>query len=383
MATPVRIGIVGLGQRALQHLKCLWSIPEAQIVSLCDPFPENLEEGKLQSYVEGFKLGDIRIFTRFDEMLAAGNLDAVYFCIPPNRHSGEVIACAAAGLALFVEKPVSLYFDEAVEMEKAIGAAGVIACVGFNQRHVPNHEAIRDFLQDKRLVMATIVANGTLESHSVKHTRTEDLDGPGNRVWAASAAWSGTTVVEAGIHQLDTMRYWAGDVSWVRADYVHRDEDDIEDGGDNPYAYSVTFGFDGGLVFNLLLSRLRKTFYGDGYNDLMWDHGHLKIEYGTPVAYFYEGPYPPDTNPSVEQLRHEVPVPDQGRDGTHHINECFVRAVANRDETLMRNTFRSSMNSLAAVLAANASDQLGGEKIDLNAFLHDDTYARFRAKPSN
>ena len=93
--------------------------------------------------------------------------------------------------------------------------------------------------------------------------------------------------------------------------------------------------------------------------------------------------YPPSTNPSVEQLRHQVPVPNQGRDGTHHINECFVRAVASNDETLMRNTFRSSMNSHAAVLAANASDQLGGEKIDLNAFLHDDTYARFRAKPSN
>ncbi|MBT6630396.1 MAG: hypothetical protein HOB49_25500, partial [Gemmatimonadetes bacterium] len=150
-----------------------------------------------------------------------------------------------------------------------------------------------------------------------------------------------------------------------------------------PYAYSVTFGFAGGLVFNLLLSRLRKTFYGDGYNDLIWDHGHLKIEAGAPVAYYYEGPYPPSTNPSVEQLRHQVPVPNQGRDGTHHINECFVRAVASNDETLMRNTFRSSMNSHAAVLAANASDQLGGEKIDLNAFLYDDTYARFRAKPSN
>ncbi len=382
MATPVRIGIVGLGQRALQHLKCLWSIPEAQIVALCDPFPENLEESKLQGYVEGFKLGNIRTHSSFADMLAAGGLDAVYFCIPPNRHDGELIAAAAAGLAIFAEKPVSLYYDEAVAMDQAITSAGVIACVGFNQRHVPTHEGIRDFLQNKRLVMATIVANGTLESHSVKHTRTEDLDGPGNRVWAASAAWSGTTVVEAGIHQLDTMRYWAGDVNWVRADYIHRHADDIEDGGDNPYAYSVTFGFDSGLVFNLLLSRLRKTFYGDGYNDLMWDHGHVKIEQGKPVAYYYEGPYPPSKNPSADELRHEIAIPEAGRDGTHHISECFVRAVAHQDASLMRNTFHTSLNSHAAVLAANASDQLSGEKIYLAAFASDDTYARFRAKPS-
>jgi len=382
LATPVRIGIVGLGQRALQHLKCLWGIPAAEIVALCDPFPENLEEEKLRGYVDGFTLGEIGTHTSFTDMLDAGGLDAVYFCIPPNRHDGEVIASAKAGLGIFAEKPVSLYYDEAVEMDQAITASGVIACVGFNQRHVPNHEAIRDFVQDKRLVMATTVTNGTLESHSVKHTRTEDLGGPGNRVWAASAAWSGTTVVEAGIHQLDTMRYWAGDVTSVRADYVHRHADDIEDGGDNPYAYSVTFGFESGLVYNLLMSRLRKTFYGDGYSDLMWDRGHLKIERGSPVAYYYEGPYPPQTQPSQQDLRHEIHVPEPTRDGTRHISECFVRAVASGDGSIMRNTFHSSMNSHAAVLAANASDQLGGQKIDLNSFARDAEYARFRTKPS-
>ncbi|MBT3345588.1 MAG: Gfo/Idh/MocA family oxidoreductase [Gemmatimonadetes bacterium] len=383
MATPVRVGIVGLGQRALQHLNCLWRIPEAQIVALCDPFPENLEESKIQDYVEGFQLGDIRIHTKFADMLEGGGLDAVYFCIPPNRHDGEVIASAAAGLAIFAEKPVSLYYDEAVEMETAIQEAGVIASVGFNQRHVPNHEAVRDFVQDKRLVMATTVGNGSLESHSVKHTRTEDLDGPGNRIWAASIAWSGTTVVEAGIHQLDMMRYWAGDVAWVRADYVHRHADDIEDGGDNPDAYSVTYGFECGLVYNMLLSRLRKTFYGDGYSDLMWDRGHVKIEADGPVAYYYEGPYPPEKNPSQDELRHVIPVPDPGRDGTLHINECFVKAVATGDDSHLRNTFSSSMNSHAAVLAANLSDQLEGVKIDLSTFATDPAYAAFRAKPTS
>ncbi|MEC8992087.1 MAG: hypothetical protein VX656_12660, partial [Candidatus Latescibacterota bacterium] len=65
-----------------------------------------------------------------------------------------------------------------------------------------------------------------------------------------------------------------------------------------------------------------------------------------------------------------------------HISECFVRAVASGDESIMRNTFPSSMNSHAAVLAANVSDQLGGQKIDLNSFARDAEYARFRTKPS-
>ena len=46
-------------------------------------------------------------------------------------------------------------------------------------------------------------------------------------------------MVEAGIHPLDLMRYWGGDVAWTEARYIHRDADDIEDGGDNPYGYSL------------------------------------------------------------------------------------------------------------------------------------------------
>jgi hypothetical protein len=38
------------------------------------------------------------------------------------------------------------------------------------------------------------------------------------------------------------------------------------------------------------------------------------------------------------------------------------------------------MNSLAAVLAANFSHELGGERIDLQALLTDDRYAEFRKK---
>lgn len=382
MAQRVRVGLVGLGQRGLQHLAALWQIRGARVVALCDPFPENLEEAKLRQFVDGFRLDGIRTHSRFADLLAGGDLDAVYFSIPPNRHDGEVVAAARAGLHLFVEKPVSLYYDEAVEMGRAIRQAGVIATVGFQQRHDPRHEAVRDFLAGKRLVMATTVANGTLESHSVKHTRTEELGGPGNRVWAASAAWSGTTVVEAGIHPLDVMRYWAGDVAWTRADYVHRDPDDVADGGDNPYAYSVTFGFGCGLVYNLILSRLRRTFYGDGYAGVLWDHGHVKLEGDEAVAYYYEGPYPPPQGHDLRAgLRHVLPAPAR-RDTTLDIDQSFVDAVERRDPTPLRNTFDSSLNSHAAVLAANASDRLGGRKVALSEYATTPEFAPFRRKPS-
>ncbi|MCC7260949.1 MAG: Gfo/Idh/MocA family oxidoreductase [Candidatus Latescibacteria bacterium] len=380
MAAKLRVGIVGLGQRGLQHLEALWRIPRAQVVALCDPFPENLAEEKLRRFVPGFSLSGVATSNRFEQLLETG-LDAVYFCIPPGRHQGELVRAAEQGLHIFAEKPVSLFLDEALEMERAIRRAGVVGTVGFQQRHDSWHLAIRDFLRDKRLVMLTQVTNGTLESHSIKHTRTEEMGGPANRVWAANFAWSGSTVVEAGIHPLDLMRFWAGEVVWVRANYIPRAPEDIVDGGDNPCGYTVTFGFESGAVATLNLTRLRQTFWGDSYQDIAWDHGHLKIEAEGPVAYYYDGPYPPPEG-KVDQsaLRHVLPTPPRG-DTTLAIGQAFVEAARSGDTSPLLNTFASSMNSHSAVLGANVSHQLGGEKVELGELLHHPKYAAFRKKP--
>jgi predicted dehydrogenase len=376
----VRLGLLGVGQRGLQHLNSLWQLADAQVVALCDPYAENLEEAKIQGYVDGFSLAGIQTYTAFDDMLAAGGLDAIYFNIPPGSHDGELLRAAAAGIHIFAEKPVSLFLDEALEMDAAVRAAGVISTVGFNQRHCNWHTAMRDFLADKRLVMMTVVANGALEGHSVKHTHTETEGGPGNRIWAANYAWSGSTVVEAGIHQLDLMRYWAGDVAWVEGRYIQRDTDDIVDGGDNPYGYSVTFGFENGMIGNMLLTRLRRTFYNDGYQGIIWDHGHLKLEGQGPVAYYYDGPYPPPGGVSNDQLCHPLEVAPRN-DNTLEITRAFIQAVGTQDPAPLHNSFASSINSHAAVLGANISDQLGGQRVDLHELLNAEQYGQYRRKP--
>lgn len=383
MSAPLRVGLLGMGQRGLQHLRVLWRLQGEgllRVTGLADAWSDNLSEAKIGRYVEGFQAGEIRSTIRCEDLLAANCLDALYVAIPPNRHAGQVVAAAQAGIHLFVEKPMSLYLDEAREMDRAIRAAGVIATVGFQQRYDARNAAVRDFLADKRPVMVTEVSHGTLEGHSVKHTPTEQEGGPGNRVWAASFEWSGSTVVEAGIHQLDLMRYWCGDVAWVQAAYVPRDADDIADGGDNPYAYAVTFGFANGAVGNLLMSRLRKVYHSDAFRSLLWSHGHLKFEREGPVAYYYDGPYPPAQSPPVDQLRHPLPLTPSG-DPLEAINRAFIQAATTRDPSPLRSSFASSMNSLTAVLAANVSHQRGGERIMLAEFMEGARYAEARARP--
>ena len=279
MTGPIRVALLGLGQRGLQHLRALWSLQEqgaVQITALADAFASNLDADKLRQYVPGFQPAGIVHTTDFDELLVQQH-DALYICIPPNFHQGQVVRAAGAGLHLLVEKPMSLFLDEALKMEAAIREADVLSTVGFQQRFDGRYEAIHKFLlQGRRPLMACYTFHGALEEHNVKHHRTEVHGGPRNRVWTANRAWSGMTVVEGGIHPLDLWRYWFGDVAWVQAHYQHRPPEEVFDGADNPYAYSALFGFAGGAIGSMTLSRLRKVYASYADHQVLWTDGDRK-----------------------------------------------------------------------------------------------------------
>ena len=148
-AKPLRLAVVGLGQRGLQHLKTLWQLQAenlVRIVALVDAYPDNLTADKIGRYVEGFSLDGIQATTDFTLILETTALDAVYFAIPPGGHNGELVAATEAGLHIFVEKPMSLSLKEAIEMQQAIEASGVISTVGIQQRYEPRYETAHRFL---------------------------------------------------------------------------------------------------------------------------------------------------------------------------------------------------------------------------------------------
>lgn len=383
MKKPVRVALMGLGQRGLQHLKSLWALQDqgaVRLTALADAFAANLDADKIRNYVEGFQPDGILHTTSFAELLGQEQ-DALYVCIPPNVHSGEVVRAAQAGLHLFVEKPMSLYLEEALEMEAAIREAGVLSTAGFQQRFDGRHEAVQRHLREgRRPLMASYTYHGPLEGHNVKHHQTELHGGPGNRVWTANRAWSGMTVVEGGIHLLDLWRYWFGDVEWVQAHYQHRPDDEVYDDADNPYTYSALFGFDGGAVGTMTLSRLRKVYADFMDHQVLWTEGRAEICWGGVTMYEYNGLYPPSQPPPQRAVTKTL-YEGRGGDDTFAISQVFVRAIAEDRPELIRSPFGDAMNSLAAVIGANVSDEMGGERVEIDQLLCADRFAAFRQKP--
>ena len=70
-----------------------------------------------------------------------------------------------------------------------------------------------------------------------------------------------------------------------------------------------------------------------------------------------------------------------GEQNTLELDRSFARSIAESKPELRKTSFSAGLNSLAAVLAANVSNELGGERVYLEEFTTSDRFAKYRARP--
>lgn len=85
-----------------------------------------------------------RYTTSVDEALADRDVRAVIVGSSTDVHEAHVLACAAAGKAIYCEKPVSDSLEGARRCVDAVRAAGVVAAIGFNRRFDASHREVHD-----------------------------------------------------------------------------------------------------------------------------------------------------------------------------------------------------------------------------------------------
>ena len=395
-----KVALVGVGQRGLQHLQALWALQEEELIrieALIDPFSDNLTSDKINKYVPKYNDSDIKLFTDYDNFLNECKVDGIWFVIPPNQHTNQIEKAAQKGIAIFAEKPQSLFLDEIFPMSDAIEKYDVPSICGFQMEYDSWYSKIRDYLNDKWVASMTMINCGAVETHGVKHTMIKKDQGPENRIWTADRKWSGTSMVEAGIHQTDLMRYWSNDeISWVQSSYVERPSKAIQEEGDNPIAYHVNYGFKKGGTGTLILTKPAGVFYTERYDYILTSKSMIKFENDL-IAYGVG-----EDNYSIEKGREHFQTKNvykkeetikvlakgphkdaMGQHNTKLISESFIKSIVLNKPELRKNSFKSSINSLSAVLAANVSSSIGGEKIDIAEFETSPKFSKFRTKSNN
>jgi predicted dehydrogenase len=96
----IRAAVIGAGQIAQQHLRCLAQLPGVQIVGVCDLSP-SLAEFACERY------GARQWYTDHARMLQAVDAHVVHVATPPASHFRLASDCLQAGAHVFLEKPAT------------------------------------------------------------------------------------------------------------------------------------------------------------------------------------------------------------------------------------------------------------------------------------
>jgi predicted dehydrogenase len=191
----LRVGVVGVGQRAViaQHVGA--TATPASVVAASDPS----EIGRKRA-VDLFGFGALVVPSHVD-LIKQADLDAAIVTSPDWTHAEIAIDLLRAGVAVFLEKPMATTLEDADAILQAAAETGTPLYVGHNFRHAAVVQAL-----------AGVVARG--EIGEVKAVWCRHFVGNGGdyyfKDWHADRANVNSLLLQKASHDLDVIHMLAG-----------------------------------------------------------------------------------------------------------------------------------------------------------------------------
>jgi predicted dehydrogenase len=205
------VGLISVGWMGRLHSRAYRALPDhfpelgvrPDLVVAADPVPAARDQA-----VE--RLGYARAVADYHEVLADPAVDVVSICSPNFLHAEMAIAAAEAGKPFWIEKPMGRYASDSRRIHDAVQRAGVITSVGFNYRHAPAIERMRDLVRSGRIGRITNVRGSLLADYS--------SDPLAPRTWRFERDRAGSGVLgDLLSHGLDLAQYVVGRIGSVSA----------------------------------------------------------------------------------------------------------------------------------------------------------------------
>ncbi len=145
---------------------------------------------------------DLRLNTRYEEILSDRNIDAVVLATPNSQHETQIKQAAVTGKHIYVEKPFTLTLDSARAAVDGVTRARVTLAVGLNRRFHPNMLELTQRVRSGAL--------GTIGTLNAELTAATGFHRP-HTSWRVSAAEEPAgAMVSIGVHLVDAMMNMVG-----------------------------------------------------------------------------------------------------------------------------------------------------------------------------
>jgi len=185
----IKIGVIGTGNIAMEHLNAYHKNPHVELYALCDIDPKILAD-------RAEKFGVTRTYTNCEEMLKLEELDAVSVCTWNAAHSECAIAALNAGKHVLCEKPMAMNGEQARRMKEAADKNGKLLMIGFVRRFGNDAAILNDMIRNDEFG----------EIYYAKATYLRRNGNPGG--WFGDKARSGGgPLIDLGVHIIDLCRF--------------------------------------------------------------------------------------------------------------------------------------------------------------------------------
>ena len=155
LSKKVKVGIIGTGWIAEEHIRGYKEMPDVEIVAAADLVP-----GKAEKFCKSNGLEGVRCYESGHAMLEAEELDAVSICTYNCQHAPCAIDALEHGVHVMLEKPFTVTTEEAVEVMRAEKKSGKILTIGFQPRMSVNMQRIKQIVESGELGKIYYIQSG-------------------------------------------------------------------------------------------------------------------------------------------------------------------------------------------------------------------------------
>ncbi|HEY1685619.1 MAG TPA: Gfo/Idh/MocA family oxidoreductase [Tepidisphaeraceae bacterium] len=187
--------IFGAGWVAGEHAKAYQRCSRTRLIAV-----GSRKEESARRCADAAGAPEAFITTDFDALLARQDVDVISITTPPDLHADLTIRAAAAGKHICIEKPLTLDYQSCLLMQKAVRQHGVKTVVAFclhwnsslmNTRNLLDRGAI-----GKPYYIQVDYWHGQKKSYP-------------QYSWSLTRAQGGSSLLSAGCHAVDAMRWFA------------------------------------------------------------------------------------------------------------------------------------------------------------------------------
>jgi myo-inositol 2-dehydrogenase/D-chiro-inositol 1-dehydrogenase len=306
------MGLIGAGRIGSLHAQHLTSrIPHVDLKMVAD-----VSESAVRACAERY--GIASSVQDYQTILEDPDIQAIVICSSTDSHARIIEEAAQAGKHIFCEKPIALDLASIDQALVAVERAGVQLQIGFNRRFDANYARVRQ-----------AVLEGEIGQPRMLHITSRDPEPPP----IAYIQHSGGLFVDMTIHDFDMARFLIG--SEVKEIFVQAgvlNSPAIGEVGDVDSAV-VLLQFANGVIGTISNSRYAAYGYDqrvellgsagaiatdNNYSNTAIISSHESVRRDLPLHFFlerYSESYVTEMTAFVEALRHNKPVPVNGRDG--------------------------------------------------------------------